>query len=94
MWQTGRYLPLLTTARNDLFNEKFRFENLNIVNTHVLLWGDSSISNTDNKHLFNLVQHYIKASERFQNFLVYACLYIEIYVQIHAILVFIYLLCT
>ena len=54
-----------TTARNDLFNEIFRIENLNIVNTHVLLWGDSSISNTDNKHLFNLVQHYIKASERF-----------------------------
>ena len=57
-------LTKYTTARNDLFNEIFRIENLNIVNTHVLLWGDSSISNTDNKHVFNLVQHYIKASVR------------------------------
>ena len=43
----------------------FGLKTCNIVNTHVLLWGDSSISNTDNKHLFNLVQKYIKDSERF-----------------------------
>ena len=54
-----------TTARNALFNEIFRIENLDIINTDVLLWGDSSISNTDNKHLFNQVQTYIKDSERF-----------------------------
>ena len=39
-------------ARNYLFNEIFLIENLNIVNTHFLLWGENSISNTDNKHLF------------------------------------------
>ena len=60
MWQTGRYVPFIyfftctkyIAARNYLFNEIFRIENLNIVNTHVLLWGENLISYTDNKHLF------------------------------------------
>ena len=54
-----------SALRNDIFNEIFRIENLNIVNTHVLLWGDCSIGTTDNKHLFSLVHRYIKSSKRF-----------------------------
>ena len=55
----------LHVLKNDIFNEIFRIENLNIVNTHVLLWGDCSIGTTDNKHLFSLVHRYIKSSKRF-----------------------------
>ena len=39
--------------------------NLNIVNNHVLFWGDTSISDKDNEHLFSLVHVYIKKSVRF-----------------------------
>lgn len=52
-------------ARNVLFNDVFQIVNLNIVNTHVLLWGDSSISDNENKHLFTLVYNFIKNTERF-----------------------------
>ena len=48
-----------SALRNDIFNEIFRIKNANIVNTHVLLWGDCSICITDNKHLFSLVHRYI-----------------------------------
>ena len=36
-----------SALRNDILNEIFRIENLNIVNTHVLLWGDCSIGIID-----------------------------------------------
>lgn len=52
-------------ARNALSNEIFHIVDLNIVNTHVLLWGDSAIRDNENKHLFTLVYDYIKNSERF-----------------------------
>lgn len=52
-------------ARNVLFNDIFQIVNLNIVNTHVLLWGDSAISDNENNHLFTLVYNYIKNTERF-----------------------------
>lgn len=37
-------------ARNVMLNEIFNIVNLNIVNTHVLLWGDNAISVSENKH--------------------------------------------
>lgn len=48
-----------------LLDEMFHILDLNIVNTHVLLWGDSAIRDNENKHLFTLVYDYIKNSERF-----------------------------
>ena len=51
-------------ARDELSNNVFIICNLNIVNTHVLLWGDASISDKDNEHLFSLVHKYIKKSKR------------------------------
>ena len=52
-------------ARDELFNNVFNICNLNIVNTHVLLWGDTSITDKDNEHLFSLIHIYIKKSKRF-----------------------------
>lgn len=51
--------------RNDLFNVIFRIENLNIIDTHVLLWGDNSFSITENENLFFNVQLFLKRSRRF-----------------------------
>ena len=42
--------------RNELFNSIFRMKNLCIVNTHVLLWVDNSLSDIENKHLFQFVR--------------------------------------
>lgn len=39
-------------TRNVLPYGIFNIVNLNIVNTHVILWGDSAISVIENKHLF------------------------------------------
>lgn len=36
------------------------FLDLNIANTHILLWGDDKLNNTVNDHLFSLVQIFIK----------------------------------
>lgn len=52
-------------ARNVMLNEIFNIVNLNIVNTHVLLWGDNAISVSENKLLFSLVYRYIKGTKRF-----------------------------
>ena len=50
-----------SALRNNIFNEIFRIENYkNILNNHVLLWGDCSLGITDNNYLFNLVYLYIK----------------------------------
>ena len=54
--------------RNELFNSIFRMKNLCIVNTHVLLWGDNSLDDLENKHLFQFVQLFIKKSGRFSWF--------------------------
>ena len=51
--------------RNELFNSIFRMKNLCIVNTHVLLWGDNSLNDLENKHLFQFVQLFIKKAGRF-----------------------------
>ena len=51
---------LFKALRNDIFNEIFRIENLDIVNTRVFLWVDCSIGITENKHLFSFVHQYIK----------------------------------
>ena len=51
-------------ARDELFNNVFNICHLNIVNTHVLLWGDTSITDKDNEHLFFLVHMYIRKSKR------------------------------
>lgn len=40
-------------------NNIFYIVNLSIVNTHILLWGDSAISDDVNKYLFKLVYNYI-----------------------------------
>ena len=77
-------------ARNYLFNEIFLIENLNIVNTHVLLWGENLISNTDNE------QSNIKNSGRFL-IVGIRLFYIDISVRIVFLLLSsltIYLLCT
>lgn len=52
-------------ARDELFNNVFKIRNLNIVNTHVLLWGDVSVSDSVNETLFSMVHLFIKKSERF-----------------------------
>ena len=52
-------------ARDELFKNVFHICNLNIVNTHVLLWGDTSVTDKDNEHLFSLVHMYIKKPKRF-----------------------------
>ena len=57
--------PRYNVARNVLFNNIFSIDKLHIVNTHVLLWGDNSISIPENKYLFTAVQAYIKQSGRF-----------------------------
>ena len=54
-----------SAPRNDLFNAIFRMENLYIVDTRVLLWGDDSINITDNEKLFSYVRLFIKRSGRF-----------------------------
>lgn len=51
-------------ARNVLFNDIFQIVNLNFVNTHVLLWGESAISDNESKHLFTLVYNYSKNTEK------------------------------
>lgn len=53
--------------RNDLFNVIFRIENLHIIDTHVLLWGDNSISIAENENLFFNVQLFLKRSGRFSH---------------------------
>ena len=52
-------------ARDELFNNVFNICNLNIVNTHVLLWRDTSITDKDIENLFSQVHIYIKKSKRF-----------------------------
>ena len=52
-------------ARYELFNKIFNIEKLKIVNTHVLLWGDPSLSNEENEYLFSLIHIFIKQSSRF-----------------------------
>lgn len=52
-------------ARNELFNNVFKIQNLNLVNPHVLLWGDVTISDSINENLFSMVHLFIKKSERF-----------------------------
>ena len=52
-------------ARDELFNNVFNICNLNIVNTHVLLWGDTALTDKNNEHLFSLVHIYIKKCKRF-----------------------------
>lgn len=52
-------------ARDELFNNVFKIRNLNIVNTHVLLWGDVTVSDSVNETLFSMVHLFIKKSERF-----------------------------
>lgn len=53
--------------RNDLFNVIFRIENLHIIDTQVLLWGDNSISIAENENLFFNVQLFLKRSGRFSH---------------------------
>jgi uncharacterized membrane protein len=49
MWPMGFLLSYnkYSTARNDLFNAIFEMDNLHIVETRVLLWGDNSIGIKD-----------------------------------------------
>jgi hypothetical protein len=54
-----------STSRNDLFNAIFEMDNLHIVDTRVLLWGDNSISIKDTEKVFYHVQLFIKRSGRF-----------------------------
>lgn len=44
-------------AKNVLFTRIFHILNLNIVNTYVLLWGESAISDNENLHLFTSVYY-------------------------------------
>ena len=48
---------MYTVSRDELCNS-------NIVNTRVLLWGDASLTDNDEEHLFGLVHMYIKESKR------------------------------
>ena len=52
-------------ARHELFDKIFMINKLHIVNTHVLLWGDSALSNKENEYLFSLIHTFIKHSNRF-----------------------------
>lgn len=73
MWKNRRCISLLFSCakynipRNDLFNVIFRIENLHIIDTQVLLWGDNSISIAENENLFFNVQLFLKRSGRFSH---------------------------
>ena len=62
--------------RNELFNSIFRMKNLCIVGTHALFWGDNSLSDLENKHLFQFEQIFIKKFGRFSWFIFSYVLYV------------------
>ena len=55
---------MYTISRDELCNNVFSICNSNIVNTRVLLWGDSSLTYNDEEHLLGLVHMYIKKPNR------------------------------
>lgn len=54
-----------TIARNNFFLNLLQLDHFRIINTHLLLWGDESLSLEINKQLFSLVQLYINETGRF-----------------------------
>ena len=58
------------TYRFPFCSSQFRFSCLNIVTTHVLLWGDCSKGITENNNLFSLVNIYVKSCKRLFHWLI------------------------
>ena len=54
-----------TNARNKLLLQLLQQDHFRVINTHLLLWGDESLSNDINNYLFYIVQTFIQESGRF-----------------------------
>lgn len=54
-----------TNARNELFSNLLNLNQINIINCHLLLWGDESLSVNLNQHIFLAVQRFIRDCGRF-----------------------------
>ena len=54
-----------TRARNSLFDELLVLDNVNVVDTHLLLWGNELFSDDINFQIFTAVHKFIKNSKRF-----------------------------
>ena len=52
-------------ARNRLFNELLKIDQINIIDTHFLLWGNEALPESLNKIIFAHVHNYIRDSSRF-----------------------------
>ena len=57
--------PLYKQARNRLFNELLKIDQTNIIDTHLLLWGNEALPESLNKIIFAHVHNYIRDSSRF-----------------------------
>ena len=57
--------PLYKQARNRLFNELLKIDQTNIIDTHLLLWGNEALPESLNKIIFAHVHYYIRDSSRF-----------------------------
>ena len=47
--------PSYNQARNRLFNELLKIDQINIIDTHFLLWGNEALPESLNKIIFALV---------------------------------------
>ena len=71
MWGCLRRISLFinctksTNARNKLLLQLLQQDHFRDINTHLLLWGDESLSNDTNNYLFCIVQTFIQESGRF-----------------------------
>lgn len=56
---------LFSNARNTLFNELFQIQNLGIIDSHTLPWGNDNLDYKTNVRIFTAVQNFIINSRRF-----------------------------
>lgn len=52
-------------ARNSLMNKLFALNHVNIIDTYLLLWGDDSLTITQNIEIFKSVQIFLSECNRF-----------------------------
>lgn len=54
-----------TRARNSLMNKLLTLRYVHIIDAHLLLWGDDSLTNTQNTEIFKTVQIFLSECGRF-----------------------------
>jgi len=54
-----------TESRRTMIMSLLNIHNFDVINTHLLLWGDEVLSETINDHIFVITQSFIRDSKRF-----------------------------